>query len=162
MPVLLASLTFPWWESAPSLQEQGWYNAWGPSCVMLPIRLYYVLFLIHSSRAPTCASSSILFSASLTESCSPPACSPLRRHWLWPELKPIRASNYGSVFTHGSAITQTDYENHFPRAQQLVGTSGFTSARLFTRIQAGNTKTPTQAIPAAFSYLPIRPCSTVS
>ena len=59
--------------------------------------------------------------------------------------------NYGSVFTDGSAITQTDYEDHFSTAQQLVGTSGFTSARLFTMVQAGTTQTPTQAIPAAIS-----------
>lgn len=59
--------------------------------------------------------------------------------------------NYGSAFTDGSAITQRDYENRFSTAQQLVGASGFTSARLFTMIQAGSTNTPTQAIPAAIS-----------
>ena len=59
--------------------------------------------------------------------------------------------NYGSVFTDGSAITQTDYENRFSTAQQLVGASRFTSARLFTMIQTGSTNTPTQAIPAAIS-----------
>lgn len=46
-----------------------------------------------------------------------------------------RGFNYASVFTDGSAITQTDYEKEFSTAQKLVGTSGFTSARLFTMIQ---------------------------
>lgn len=59
--------------------------------------------------------------------------------------------NYASVFTDGSAITQRDYEKGFSTAQQLVGTSAFTSARLFTMIQASTTDTPTQAIPAAIS-----------
>lgn len=59
--------------------------------------------------------------------------------------------NYGSVFTDGSAITQPDYENEFSTAQRLVGTSGFTSARLFTMIQAGTSDTPTHAIPAAIT-----------
>ena len=59
--------------------------------------------------------------------------------------------NYGSVFTDNSPITQSDYENEFNTAKQLVGTSGFTSARLYTMIQAGTTNSPTQAIPAAIS-----------
>jgi glucan endo-1,3-beta-D-glucosidase len=57
--------------------------------------------------------------------------------------------NYGSVYTDNSAIIQSDYQNLFTTAQNLVGTSGFTSARLFTMIQAGTTNTPTEAIPAA-------------
>lgn len=61
--------------------------------------------------------------------------------------------NYGSVFTDNSPITQTDYENQFNTAKQLVGTSGFTSARIFTMIQAGTTNSPTEAIPAASESL---------
>lgn len=57
--------------------------------------------------------------------------------------------NYGSVFTDGSAMVQSDYQNAFATARGLVGTSGFTSARLFTMIQAGTTNSPTEAIPAA-------------
>lgn len=43
--------------------------------------------------------------------------------------------NYGSVFTNNAPITQQDYENEFNTAKQLQGTSGFTSARIFTMIQ---------------------------
>ena len=57
--------------------------------------------------------------------------------------------NYGSVFTDGSAILQSDYRSAFSTAQNLIGTSGFSSARLFTMIQAKTTNTPTEAIPAA-------------
>lgn len=59
--------------------------------------------------------------------------------------------NYGSVFTDNSPITQTNYENEFNAAKQLVGTSGFTSARIYTMIQAGTINAPSQAIPAAIA-----------
>jgi len=57
--------------------------------------------------------------------------------------------NYGATYTDGSAIVQSDFQNEFTTAKNLVGTSGFTSARLYTTIQAGTTNTPTEAIPAA-------------
>ena len=57
--------------------------------------------------------------------------------------------NYGSVFSDGSSMVQSDYRNAFAAARNLVGTSGFTSARLFTMIQAGTKNSPTEAIPAA-------------
>ncbi len=57
--------------------------------------------------------------------------------------------NYGATFTDGSNKQQTDFENEFNTAKKLKGTSGFTSARLFTMIQAGTANTPTSAIPAA-------------
>ncbi|KAL8801693.1 MAG: hypothetical protein Q9182_004287 [Xanthomendoza sp. 2 TL-2023] len=58
--------------------------------------------------------------------------------------------NYGSVFTNGAPITEQDYEREFNTAKQLQGTSGgFTSARLFTTIQAGTANSPTEAIQAA-------------
>ena len=59
--------------------------------------------------------------------------------------------NYGSVFTDNSPITQPDYEDEFNTAKQLVGTSGFTSARIYTMIQAGTTNSPSDAIPAAIA-----------
>jgi glucan endo-1,3-beta-D-glucosidase len=59
--------------------------------------------------------------------------------------------NYGSTNTDGSAVTQSDFVNLFTTAQNLVGTSGFNSARLYTMIQAGTTNTPISAIPAAIS-----------
>jgi glucan endo-1,3-beta-D-glucosidase len=49
-------------------------------------------------------------------------------------------------FNYGSAA---DFENDFNTAKNLVGTSGFTSARLYTMIAAGTTNTPTPAIQAA-------------
>jgi glucan endo-1,3-beta-D-glucosidase len=42
--------------------------------------------------------------------------------------------NYGSTFNNGAAKTQADFTNEFKAAQNLVGTSGFTSARLYTMI----------------------------
>lgn len=57
--------------------------------------------------------------------------------------------NYGNTHTDGSAKTQADFQAEFSRAQNLPGTSGFTSARLYTMIQGGTTNTPIAAIPAA-------------
>jgi glucan endo-1,3-beta-D-glucosidase len=57
--------------------------------------------------------------------------------------------NYGSTFTDGSAVVEADFQSRFTTAQNLVGTSGFTSARLYTMIQAGTTNNPIEAIPAA-------------
>lgn len=57
--------------------------------------------------------------------------------------------NYGSTFTDGSSKQQADFAAEFSRAQSLQGTSGFTSARLYTMIQGGTTDTPISAIPAA-------------
>ncbi|KAL1625110.1 hypothetical protein SLS56_007538 [Neofusicoccum ribis] len=57
--------------------------------------------------------------------------------------------NYGATFTTGAAKQQADFENEFNMAKNLVGTSGFTSARLYTMIQHGTTNTPISAIQAA-------------
>ena len=59
--------------------------------------------------------------------------------------------NYGSTNTDGSAIGEDQYRSEFATAQQLVGTSGFSSARLYTMIQGGTSNTPTEAIPAAIN-----------
>lgn len=59
--------------------------------------------------------------------------------------------NYGSTLTDGSAKTQADFEAEFAAAKALPGTSGFTSARLYTTIQGGTTNTPILAIPAAIA-----------
>ena len=59
--------------------------------------------------------------------------------------------NYGSTNTDNSPITESQYQSDFSTAQTLVGTSGFSSARLFTTIQAGTTNTPTEAIQAAIN-----------
>ncbi|KAI1769495.1 glycoside hydrolase superfamily [Hypoxylon sp. FL1150] len=61
----------------------------------------------------------------------------------------IQGFNYGSTFTTGAAKTQTDFENEFTTAQNLKGTSGWTSARLYTMVQGGTTSDPITAIPAA-------------
>ncbi|KAK5134797.1 hypothetical protein LTR04_004662, partial [Oleoguttula sp. CCFEE 6159] len=59
--------------------------------------------------------------------------------------------NYGSTFTNDAAKVQADFQNEFTTAQRLVGTSGFSSARLYTMIQGGTTNTPIEAIPAAIA-----------
>lgn len=59
--------------------------------------------------------------------------------------------NYGSTFTDGSVKVQADFENEFNRAKNLPGTSGFTSARLYTMIQGGTASTVSSAIPAAIN-----------
>lgn len=57
--------------------------------------------------------------------------------------------NYGNTLSSGAGKTQSDFQAEFSRAQSLPGTSGFTSARLYTMIQAGTADTPISAIPAA-------------
>ena len=49
-------------------------------------------------------------------------------------------------FNYGAGA---DFENNFRTAKALVGTSGFTSSRLYTMIQQGTINTPTAAIQAA-------------
>ena len=51
-------------------------------------------------------------------------------------------------FNYGSGA---DFQNDFTTAQNLVGTSGFTSARLYTMIAEGTTNSPTAAIQAAIN-----------
>lgn len=57
--------------------------------------------------------------------------------------------NYGSTNGDGSCRYQGDFENLFSTARNLVGNSGFTSARLYTMIQCGTANTPISAIQAA-------------
>ena len=59
--------------------------------------------------------------------------------------------NYGSTFDDGSIKAESDYQGEFTSAQNLVGNSGFTSARLYTMIQGGTTSTPIAAIQAAIN-----------
>ncbi|RLL95291.1 hypothetical protein CFD26_102962 [Aspergillus turcosus] len=59
--------------------------------------------------------------------------------------------NYGSTKSDGSVKSQSDFQSEFLTAKNLVGTSGFTSARLYTMIQGGTTNTPISAIPAAIA-----------
>lgn len=42
--------------------------------------------------------------------------------------------NYGAAKSDGSVKSQSDFESEFSTAKNLVGTSGFTSARLYTMI----------------------------
>ncbi|TGO16618.1 hypothetical protein BTUL_0026g00720 [Botrytis tulipae] len=58
--------------------------------------------------------------------------------------------NYGSTNADGSYRVQSDFQDAFETANSLVGTSGFTSARLYTMLQ-GDTTEPTSAIPAAIA-----------
>lgn len=61
--------------------------------------------------------------------------------------------NYGSTRSDGYVPrTQADFEGLFSTAKNLVGTNGgFTSARLYTMIQAGTAADVTSAIPAAIA-----------
>jgi glucan endo-1,3-beta-D-glucosidase len=59
--------------------------------------------------------------------------------------------NYGSTNNDGSPKLQQDFQNEFTRAKNLQGTSGFTSARLYTMIQGGTANTVISAIPAAIN-----------
>ena len=66
-------------------------------------------------------------------------------------LAQYKGFNYGSTAVSGAAFTQNDFQNMFTTAQSLVGTSGFSSARLYTMIQGGTTDTVISAIPAAIA-----------
>ncbi|POS83181.1 hypothetical protein EPUL_005670 [Erysiphe pulchra] len=60
--------------------------------------------------------------------------------------------NYGATKSDGYAIrVQSDFQALFHTANNLVGTSGFSSARLYTTVQGGTTSDPTSAIPAAIA-----------
>ena len=59
--------------------------------------------------------------------------------------------NYGATNRDNSAITESQYQSDFTTAQNLVGASGFSSARLYTCIQAGTTNTYTEAFQAAIN-----------
>ncbi|PBP16856.1 putative glucan endo-1,3-beta-glucosidase eglC [Diplocarpon rosae] len=60
--------------------------------------------------------------------------------------------NYGATKSDGYAPrVQSDFQSLFSTAKNLVGTTGFTSARLYTTIQAGTASDPTSAIPAAIA-----------
>ncbi|KAI4602918.1 hypothetical protein KJ359_008138 [Pestalotiopsis sp. 9143b] len=63
----------------------------------------------------------------------------------------IQGFNYGSTLTDSSAKQEKDFENEFKTAQGLVGASGFTSARLYTMVQAGTANDPISAIQAAIN-----------
>jgi len=59
--------------------------------------------------------------------------------------------NYGATNSDGSIKHQQDFLNEFNRAKNLPGTSGFTSARLYTMVQGGTANTVSSAIPAAIA-----------
>ncbi|PLB39759.1 GPI-anchored beta-1,3-endoglucanase EglC [Aspergillus candidus] len=59
--------------------------------------------------------------------------------------------NYGAAKVDGSSKVESDFAAEFKTAKNLVGTSGFTSARLYTMIQGGTANDPISAIPAAIA-----------
>jgi glucan endo-1,3-beta-D-glucosidase len=62
----------------------------------------------------------------------------------------LQGFNYGALQSDGSTANQyNDFKSQFSRAQNLEGTSGFTSARLYTMIQADTTDDFSQAFQAA-------------
>jgi glucan endo-1,3-beta-D-glucosidase len=63
----------------------------------------------------------------------------------------VKGFNYGATNTDNSPKTLQRFQDEFTTAQHLVGAPGFTSARLYTMIQAGTTNTPISAIQAAIN-----------
>ncbi|KAI1374407.1 glycoside hydrolase family 17 protein [Hypoxylon crocopeplum] len=61
----------------------------------------------------------------------------------------IKGFNYGAFFLNQAAKQQADFAYEFNRAKTLPGTSGWTSARLYSMIQWGTTSDVISAIPAA-------------
>ncbi|KAI0830388.1 glycoside hydrolase family 17 protein [Hypoxylon sp. FL0890] len=61
----------------------------------------------------------------------------------------IKGFNYGAFFLNQAAKQQADFEYEFNRAKNLPGTSGWTSARLYSMIQWGTATDVISAIPAA-------------
>ncbi|KAJ2971982.1 hypothetical protein NUW58_g9280 [Xylaria curta] len=61
----------------------------------------------------------------------------------------IKGFNYGAFFLNQQAKVQADFTYEFKRAQTLPGTSGWTSARLYTMVQWGTQSDVIQAIPSA-------------
>jgi glucan endo-1,3-beta-D-glucosidase len=60
--------------------------------------------------------------------------------------------NYGATKSDGTTVrVESDFRSLFQTAKNLVGTSGFTSARLYTTVQGGSASDPTSAIPAAIA-----------
>lgn len=52
----------------------------------------------------------------------------------------IKGFNYGNLLPSGGVKQQSDFETEFQTAKDLVGTSGFTSARLYTMIVSSSTR----------------------
>lgn len=61
----------------------------------------------------------------------------------------IKGFNYGSLNFDNTPRTKANFTALFYTAHDLTGTSGFSSARLYTMIDAGSVKAPISAIPAA-------------
>ncbi|KAI1419536.1 GPI-anchored cell wall beta-1,3-endoglucanase EglC [Xylaria sp. FL1777] len=61
----------------------------------------------------------------------------------------LKGFNYGAFFLNQQAKVQADFAYEFNRAKTLPGTSGWTSARLYTMVQWGTQSNVIQAIPAA-------------
>jgi len=61
----------------------------------------------------------------------------------------LKGFNYGAFFLNQQAKVQADFAYEFNRAKTLPGTSGWTSARLYTMVQWGTQSDVISAIPAA-------------
>ncbi|TGJ81488.1 hypothetical protein E0Z10_g7277 [Xylaria hypoxylon] len=61
----------------------------------------------------------------------------------------LKGFNYGAFFLNQQAKVQADFAYEFNRAKSMPGTSGWTSARLYTMVQWGTKSNVVQAIPAA-------------
>ncbi|KAI1194682.1 GPI-anchored cell wall beta-1,3-endoglucanase EglC [Nemania serpens] len=61
----------------------------------------------------------------------------------------IKGFNYGAFFLNQQAKVQADFTYEFKRAKAMPGTSGWTSARLYSMIQWGTKSNVISAVPAA-------------
>ncbi|TVY92835.1 putative glucan endo-1,3-beta-glucosidase [Lachnellula willkommii] len=91
-----------------------------------------------TTTSPTSATSTVASSSSSSSTVASPSSSS--------SSAITKGFNYGA-----SGMTQSTFETQFSLASNLVGTSGFTSARLYTGIQDGTTNSVISAIPAAIS-----------
>ncbi|KAI9727356.1 MAG: hypothetical protein M1828_006976 [Chrysothrix sp. TS-e1954] len=67
-----------------------------------------------------------------------------------PALAAYQGFNYGSTESDGQTpVTYDSFKTQFNRQKSLQGTSGFSSARLYTMIQGGTADTPSEAFQAA-------------
>lgn len=68
-----------------------------------------------------------------------------------PALAAVQGFNYASTDSSGAAMTQAKFQQAFAAAKELQSAPGFTSARLYTMIDAGALGGVISAIPAAIA-----------
>ncbi|KAI2624073.1 glycoside hydrolase family 17 protein [Xylaria nigripes] len=89
------------------------------------------------------------FSAALAVAASAGAVNAAATPAATPANTGIKGFNYGAFFLNQQAKVQADFAYEFNRAKSMPGTSGWTSARLYTMVQWGTASNVISAIPAA-------------